>query len=635
MKKWMLLILCLVIILAGCGEQGQATDPTDTDEFVFDTGDFSYYVNLSDEGTWDLRSSMDTQLTYMLLTREPLRADESVMLIFTDVCEYTGMECTEEWMTEFPLWLYQTYRGVDWNEVADVAKAAQAGDAEAVQKLREYENLYLEDYEALTAEDLPQIYGYWVTNNVTSVVGGTAARYEKVPMNIGNKEVTVDVGVLNVSRQGWDQYLTSEEVDEDVYMGRLKDACPTYWGDGIVTLEAMTVQKEDDPQTLRALELYGVEGEILDIQVTCGGNTQAWDGVSALEIPAGMSANLVVTLQTYANRTVGYCEDANIMLLRDVNGITQRLWYFAGISQSWNIYELYAMMVDGLDISSYYAYSAQWEQPEALPTPQSVPISFDSVTVADTDTHSVYITGASWDYHTYTLYISAVNDGTQALDLSMSNVYINDRYYGREFTAHLEPGTKEDFAWYIPWETMEEYGIHADTGEDIGSIEFNFNPLYDGMLPTDEDGYFIFNVDYTCVYPFGNDAAQDAPIEGRMVLETDTVKLYAAQWGILEYSSLSEQSYSPYYGFSLVLENLSDEMQTYQISDFAINGVPVSGTGVRTIRSGSSTLDTISLRLTEAELTEIGDPEELTFTLTRNNTDSDAVTVDLTEIAEG
>lgn len=63
-------------------------------------------------------------------------------------------------MTEFPFWLYQTYRGLDWNAVAKVAEAAQSGDPDAQCKLKEYETLFLEDYEALTVADLPQINGY-------------------------------------------------------------------------------------------------------------------------------------------------------------------------------------------------------------------------------------------------------------------------------------------------------------------------------------------------------------------------------------------------------------------------------------------------------------------------------------------
>lgn len=164
MKKWMIFFLCLICILTGCAGEIWETKPTASGEFDFNTSDFSCYANISSDCVWDLCPFMDTQLDYMLLTKEPLNSEETVMLMFTNVCEYTGVECSEEWMTEFPFWLYQTYRGVDWNLVADVAAAAQNGDADAKRKLSEYETLYLEDYEALNFADISPLYGYWMVN---------------------------------------------------------------------------------------------------------------------------------------------------------------------------------------------------------------------------------------------------------------------------------------------------------------------------------------------------------------------------------------------------------------------------------------------------------------------------------------
>lgn len=638
MKKWILCVLCLLVLLAGCTEQEQETIPTTAGEFSIDTSDFSYYVNISDDGVWDLCPFMDTQLTYMLLTKEPLDKDSAVSFMFTNSCEYTRVECNEEWMTEFPFWLYQTYRGVDWNEVAALAEAAQGGDSKAAQELAKYETLYLADYEALSAEDIPQIYGYWVTNNVTTVnynTGSTAAQYQELPLTIGDKEVTVDIGILNVYSQGWDQYLDSDEVDEDIYVSRLADARPTYWGDGKVTMAPMVIAEEDYPQTLTALGLYGIEGEVLDIQVTFDGKTQSWDGTSPLEIPAETTVRLVVTLQTPANQTIGYCEDANIMVQRDINGLTQRLWYFASISQSWNIYELYAMMVDGLDISAYYAYSAGWEQPEGIEEPQSNTISFDAVTVADTEDYSLCVTGVSWDDHAYTLSISAANHTAQALDLNIGNVYLNDRNFGKEYSVHLEPGGNGDFKWRIAWETMEEYGIYAQTGEDIQTIEFILDPLYDGMLPTDENGYFIINEDYTCISPMGTDCIPDTSAPGVLVLETDAIRVYAVGFERHPYSCLVDFSRPLAWSISFAIENLGDSTISYIASDFRLDGISVDGIDAGTFRAGSNRYSTVPMYLTEANLTRIGEPETLTFTLTLNGTDTYTVTIDLSQELEG
>lgn len=638
MKKWMIFFLCLICILTGCAGEIWETKPTASGEFDFNTSDFSCYANISSDCVWDLCPFMDTQLDYMFLTKEPLNSEETVMLMFTNVCEYTGVECSEEWMTEFPFWLYQTYRGVDWNLVADVAAAAQNGDADAKRKLSEYKTRYLEDYEALNFADISPLYGYWITNNITTVdysAGATAAQYEVLPLVIGGEELTVDVGLLNVYNKGWDQYLLSGEVDEDVYAGRLASARPTYWGDGTATLAPMVIAKEDEPQSLSSLELYGVEGEILDIQVSFGGTTQNWDGASTLTIPAGTSASIVVTLQTQANQVIGYCEDANIMVQRDVNDHTQRLWYFVSISQSWNIYELYAMMVDGLDVSSYYAYSAQWEQPTSSLEPQSDAIPFETVTVADTDAYGLSVTGVSWDQHAYSLHFSAENHTDEVLDLNLGNVYLNNMSFGGEYTMRLEPEESGNFIWHIAWETMGEFGTHAQSGEDILSIEFILNPMYNGMLPIDENGNFIINAEYTRIYPMGTDYVPDAFAQGIMVLETDKFRLYAIDFDLQPYSCLSQTPRPSVYTISFAIENLEDCAISYVASDFRLDGVAVDGIDAATFRGGSSKFSTVPLYLPKATINRIGNPEMLTFTLTLNGTDTYPVTIDLTQKLEG
>ena len=638
MKKQIVYLLCLMLVLSGCAGKAQGPEPPDAKPFSFDTSDFSYYVNISSEYVWDLCPFTDTQLNYMMLTKEPLESEDTVMLMFTNSCEYTAMECTDEWMTEFPFWLYQTYRGIDWDTVAEVAAAAKEGNPQAQQTLAEYETLYLEDYEALAPSDIPQLHGYWVSNNVTTVdygTGMTAAQYETVPMSISGNDVTIDVGLLNVYRQGWDQYLASEEVDEDIYVGRLEVASPSYWGDGIVTLAPMVIAKEDFPQSLTNLELYGVEGKILDIHVSFGGKTQTWDGKSTLEIPAETAASIVVTLQTQANKTVGYCEDANFMVQRDMNGLTHRLWYFASISQSWNIYELYAMMVDGLDIAAYYEYSAQWKKSESGIQMQNNEIVFDAVTIADTSEYSMFVTGASWDHHAYSLHFSASNSSEDVLDFVLSNVYINNRNFGKEYSVNLESGENGDFTWRIAWEAMAEFGIDAQFGKDITAVEFIFDVLHNGSLPRDENGCLVINDEYSSIHPFGRDEAVDAVIPGELVLETDEVRLYAVQLGMHTYSGLSDVSRPLAYAFSFVLENFGDGSVSYYTSDFRIDGVGVEGIDASTLRGGGSCFRIVPLYVTESALTRIGEAETITFSLTLNNADTYDVVINLTTEQEG
>lgn len=633
MKKRLLCLLCLlVLLLAGCTGEEQETTPSGNAGLEGTDGDFSYYINISSQGEWDLCPVMDTRLTYMLLTGEPLKQDSEVWCMIAEGWESMQTQCSEEWMTQFPFWLYQTYRGMDWKEMAALKEAAQGGDEAAKEKLAAYETMYLEDYEALTPQDLPQIYGYWVTNDLTATFNNRAARYEEIPFSIDGVEMDVAVGTLNVHDKGWDQY-PAEGNCQDVYAGRLSDARPTYWGDGIVTLEAIKIASEDTPQTLTELALYGIVGEILDIQVSVGGDTRSWDGSTPIEIPANTSASLTVTLKTQANQTVGYCEDANILIQREVEGLTQRLWYFAAISQSWNIYELYAMMVDGLDIGAYYAYSAGWEQPEPRPLPQTREIPLETVTVADTEDYALSVTGAELDDFAYTLRFSAQNRSDQVLDLVMGNPYWNQMALGGEldFSIHLEPGEAGEFAWVVPWEALEEWGIQASTGEDITSIEFILTPMRDGELPTDQDGKPFIPEEYTCIYPLGEEAVTSPTLPETLLLETDRARLYAVAFETEPHSRLVAFTWSPMWEVTLLIENLDKDNVDFVGSDCRVNGVAVDLTAVCAVRGESYALYTLYVGMTEETLERIGEPETMTFVLTENNTDTYTVTIDLTK----
>lgn len=631
MKKRLLCLLCLlVLLLAGCTGEEQETTPSGNAGLEGTDGDFSYYINISSQGEWDLCPVMDTRLTYMLLTSEPLKQDSQVWCMIEEGWESMQTQCSEEWMTQFPFWLYQTYRGMDWKEMAALKEAAQGGDEAAKEKLAAYETMYLEDYEALTPQDLPQIYGYWVTNDLTATFNNRAARYEEIPFSIDGVEMDVAVGTLNVHDKGWDQY-PAEGNCQDVYAGRLSDVRPTYWGDGIVTLGAMKIASEDAPQTLTELALYGIAGEILDIQVSVGRDTRSWDGSTPIEIPANTSASLTVTLKTQANQTVGYCEDANILIQREVEGLTQRLWYFAAISQSWNIYELYAMMVDGLDIGAYYAYSAGWEQPEPRPLPQTREIPLETVTVADTEDYALSVIGAEWDDFAYTLRFSAQNRSNQVLDLNLEDLYWNRMYWGWSFEMHLEPGEAGEFAWAVPWEALEEWGIQASTGEDITSIEFILTPMRDGKLPTDQDGKPFIPEEYTCIYPLGEEAVISPTLPETLLLETDRARLYAVAFETEPRSKLVTSIMSPEWRLTLLIENLDENIVSYMGSDCFINGVAVDLTAPGIARGGGYALYTLDVTMAEATLARIGEPETMTFVLTENNTDAYTVTMDLTK----
>ncbi len=639
MKKRYLCIICVTFFLAGCTAPKEPAEipctatPTigESDnhgegKITIPATDFGYYFNISSENVWDICPTMNNKLTYMLLTQEPLGDSLVLAQQLANSCTFKATECEDAWMTEFPFWLYQTYRGVDWNEVAIIAQAAESGDANAQKKLEEYETLYLADYESLTDADIPQFYAYWISNSLDTlgyIPGGTAKIRETLTFQIGTEEVTVDVGLLNVQRSGWDQCLNYDETTEDIYKGRLTDTTVSYWGDGTVTLAPITL-REASPQTLQKLELYGMDGDILDIQVSYGKTTLHWDGASPLDIPKNTQITLVVTLQTQAHQTIGYCEDANLMLQRQMNDKTTRLWYFAGISQSWNMYELYAMMIDKLDISSYYAYTAQWKQPEPIPSVIVTEIPFNSYPIIDTEKYRLSVTGISWDEYSYCLHFSVENHSSEYMDFSLNHVYINNFYVSQvpEFDT-LASGETKEYVGRISWETLSEFGINADSGEDIWAVEFTCVPWFENKLPEEKDaGYIRF-------YPLGEDKAQKNEVPGTIVLKTDTIRLYAG-WLISNLNSGLNKSPEEIWGIPFIVENLSDDPCSFTITDCSVNGIAVGAIAASVIHADRFCYQTLAIPYQD----NIDTPETLNLTFTLNNSETHTITIDLTTLPE-
>lgn len=604
------------------------TTPATTAPPAIDTSNFSYYVNISNESVWDLCPFMDSEVTYLFLSSEPLNNNAVVSLGFTHKYGSTHEEVKESWMTEFPFWLYQTYRGVDWNEVAKLAEASQNGNENAAQELKKYDTLYLEDYEALTVADIPSLYGYWITNNIATNQNASTivTQFNNVPFQINNNYISLDVGCLNVLKKGWDQFQCAV-TGEDIYAGRLPAACPTYWGDGTVHLAPIVIEAQAFPQVLTCINLFGIEGEIIDIQVSLDANTQSWDGKTNFEIPANTTAELIVSLQTISNRIVGYCEDANIMVQRDISGTTQRLWYFTSISQSWNIYELYALMVDGLDISSYYAYKYQWEKPEPLQKQKSTIIDFEEVNIADTSKNSLVVSHTSWDNYGYTVHFRAENRSEQILTITIGDTYINNCYCRLGYVVNLAPGEAGEYKWCLPWETIAEYGIYTMTGNDIKSIEFTFNPRYDGKYSDDASDNFI----KTSIFPFGTEEILSKSNQCVSVLETDEVGVFLVHHGMREYSALTCEPLPLVYELTFLITNMSNGMISYTVTDIHIDGVPADGIDAATLRAGSSFYSTIANYLTEEDIAKIDEANTLTFTFIINDTHTYTAIIELTK----
>lgn len=603
MKK-SIFLLFLLLLLTGCAGRQETK--------IEIAGDFSCYMNLPQSGTWNLCPAMDTQIYYMLLSREPMEKNAGVYTDISGVCEYSLSEISVEEHTEFPLWLYQTYRGMDWNNATGA------------------ETMYLEDYEKMKTEGFPSLYGYWVENKFTADtlwLADRAARYKSLDFTVGNRNYTQSVSTLEVS--GDIATVVSDfGTYEEIYGWRLTNVTAPYWGDGVITLPPIRIPAEDAVQELSAAALYGISGEIIKICVEMGGKTQIWDGSSVLSVPAGCTTTLTITLQTEVNQIIGYCEDANIAVCRTVGKLHQRLWYFASIGQSWNIYELYATVVDGMDLSAYYSHAAGWKKPQNDLVPEAEQIAFKPISAVTRGNCKLCVTGLFQDAFGLTVELEVENEADTPVELCLGDVHINDCYLRTNHALPLAADEKNAFYWCIPWETMQVDGIHVGYAQALSSIEFTVNPLYDGMLPEDAAGRPIYNDELICISL--SETAQSF-VGSDPALKTGTLRFLNLQFTKQHSNTLTAIPHADAFCLYFYAENISSELVSFSADHFQINGIAVEGIAVGTILGNKYCFCTVPFDLTDTQNRKIGTPETVSFEITVNGSEVFTVTVDYSE----
>lgn len=124
MKKTAVIALSLVILLAFAGCSGkEKSQPVLQDLPNHQISQNGYYVNLPRQGQWDLYPEMDTAISFQVLTQEPPQDSD----FYFDAELFSRSVTWEAQEDEFPFWLYQTYRGMDWNKLTELRQKAEKG----------------------------------------------------------------------------------------------------------------------------------------------------------------------------------------------------------------------------------------------------------------------------------------------------------------------------------------------------------------------------------------------------------------------------------------------------------------------------------------------------------------------------
>lgn len=294
--------------------------------------------------------------------------------------------------TRFPYELYQCYQGKDFQKMAelkwdleywramnisqyhwledelitqDQANAINAQYYTALDAFESYRDAELEAYTSLKKEDIPQFYVYFVMihfglANIDHIPDET---FTEIDVTIGGQvykqqvgRITLKSGNLAVFDQR-DWYNNGENVDDGIIGS---GNYPLPYNDGIHTINTYFHIKADCYKTLTNLVLdspaHQLEAVWIEIMPEGGSwHTYKWDLSEPFELYPGDDVIINVTYRDdcladylgYRTKLYGYLE-------YESDGKT---WYKiaeCSVDCTMNLYVLYALIFDGIDMESYY-----------------------------------------------------------------------------------------------------------------------------------------------------------------------------------------------------------------------------------------------------------------------------------------
>lgn len=593
-KKFIIYLLGLLLLVSGCSgnENGMETKPQDIPEpapLKYSPGELSYYVNLPQNHHWQLYPDMCASVSCMVLADHEMDTfipgSIGQNIFFESGCISEFAPWKEDSVTEYPFYLYQTYRGIDWEQMAALSASAKAGDPAAQEKLEYYSQLFREDYEALTPDDLPSVYAYRLTM-LTSNARDGAGRFKTMELTLEQKTISVLLGVLDIHTTSLLNDLPS--VDKELPQSRLPAAEASFWSD-LAELPEIRVSAEDFEQVWTKAAYLGADAALENIHValTKAGITHTvdWDGDSPLSIPAGYEAHLSAKLHHNGKGVMGYCGDGFLVIERNAINEKQRLWYPISITQKWNMYELYAAVVDGVDLSPYYAYAEGYESPEPHPEKATqIPEGFQAVSILQNHLCNLRAVGVETDDFAYTLRLTAQNFTDHVIEFDLRKWQFNGYSYDGNFSFTLSPKETAEIEFALPWEKLRQCRVTENSPRAIHTVV--------ATCATGMDGSWQ-QVALTPLYPMGKENSSPVripvPNETPLLDESDFYVAFSGSEPKLN-NIFSNAIGGETYCTQLHLENRSSRMLTFQVIGGTINGADVPASGLQSLPSGGLAL---------------------------------------------
>ena len=582
--------ILVVLLLAGCGSKDLAdsnisnneTDPSSsptqgsTGPFVPGSeNQLTYYVNLPHDAHWTLSTYMCSGVEAIVLSNKkldsllnsPVKQD-----LFANNGGIALHTFEDAQAMQYPLYLYQTYRGMDWEQMVQLKREAEAGNADAEVALREQEQLYAEDFATLKAEDLPQFYSYLLEIQTGYDALGTVARHHSVDLQLGQDTIEVPLGTLDITNLPlWEDLPEAEELPQQ----ELEAVQVSYWTD-TAQLPKVKIDATSQPQVLTGVAYMGSEVTLTDICLTWTENGQTityqWDGVTHVTIPANTQVALSAKLHHNGKSVMGYCAGGYFAISRECEGKNQRLWFSLPLTQYWNVYELYAMVVDGIDLAPYYAYSQGYTPAESVKKePEQMQI-FDKQLFQQQGC-TVTAVSAFIDEFAYTLRFALENGTEENTEFFFENLYINGYRYKKYPSWVVPAGERVEMEIVFPWEELQVCSITEKSAESVFLLEAN-------LTVRQEDRQYV--IESQPLHPLYTQGEEKMPIpvvtpNMTLLLDTEAFQLWVVGDRVPPGSMFHQAAGDGEVYYSKVLfVNKSDQNLIFRIVGATVNGELVS-----------------------------------------------------------
>lgn len=388
------LILTMLCLFSGCTVvEDTPEDPADvlrrenTRDIYFATG--NDYYDLYVEYTWtpgpeitllsreyidpeSISVTVDIQADYTVYVTEHERSVSLASIEIEEVNGIKNVNFTPNGTGDFPLYLYQTYAGLDWAEVGalytqcrSIQKQVESGETEASrgeEATAAYYNIkaeYASEYMELTTQDIPRYYEYLIQIAISDVEEEEILR--AVQVSVGDTVYDVDIGEIHVRPSpGYD-------FDNDYLSFCMSSPLwlSTYpYGKGIEKCQS-AVYRAEEPLTLTGLDFMEntlSTVKILDVTVVIShdedqnmGIEIQWDGETPIYVAQGEYVSLHFTVQDDRMKEIQYRSELYPVLEFEHDGATYEMGTSVSLYRYYTApWLLYAIGLDGLDMESYF-----------------------------------------------------------------------------------------------------------------------------------------------------------------------------------------------------------------------------------------------------------------------------------------